>query len=725
MGLFGSTQIYVASTVYNLAGDELKRVQYLKSTVIGSIISDNNFSPVDMIMNSYLPGPGIIARSFFNWSLINYQPLGVPLGSLGGVINIDPAAIVPFLTVPAGTTAAIQSVDSGLCDYSYWAEQWMIINRPALMGTAWSADLTPDFTQIKITFADATTITFTPIGFERGRSYIYVVYTPIDTVPATPPVVHDSIYWFYKVGSGNATLDAAVAPNTSTPGEWFPSIPFRINKTFLSNTFDSAAYVLAQSAYRKATTRKKYSVMIDTIANNASLADIDHAYMMYGVCLNVREQACRQYIYKLFDRVLDTQEFGSAAANSYSTAQLAYIAGGRVGNAPIQPVNNLRIRSTSSLIQVNLDIEIRWTSMSRMVGTGLVRPGIQKARDYWIEKGGTTVAAPTGTINAGGVPVSFTGSGTDLTTIYHQVDDNRWTAIQIGGWKHLNHIYQDKSVEITAAEALDAPDDTGFVIPLHYETLRKMSLVASTQLMTAGTFIIFNSYKIVKQKWYQTGIFKIFLFLVIIAITVAFPPAGGLVGVLGSAAAVGAAVGLSGLIAVIVGAIINALVAMIIAKIIGMVSVKLFGPKWGAIIGAIVSTIALSATAGLMNGQSLSQVWGSMMSASSIINMTSAVGDGISGYLAASVAGIGNEMLAFEKKAGAEQKSVNDKLEALLGGRATLDPMMWTDAGSQTVYESENTFLSRTLMTGTDIADMTLDMLTNYTDYTLATPILN
>lgn len=727
MGLFGSKKVYVASTVYNMAGDELKRVHFLKTAMIGSVIGSTASSPADMIRDTFLPGPGIQARSFFRWALHNYQALGVPIGSLGGVINVDPTVIEPFLGVPAGQTANIQRVDAGMADYSYWAEQWMLINRPTQMGDAWVADLSPDFTQIIITFPDLTTASFVPVGFERGRRYIYVVYSPTDDVAAVPPVVHDSVYWFYKVGSGNAVLDAAVAAQSAEPGEWFPSIPFRIKNNFLSATYSPAAFELAKKAYRKASNRKKYSAMIDQIANNASLGDIDHAYMMYGVCLNVKENACRQYIYKLFDRVLDAQEYGSTAANNYSTDYLAYEAGGQVGNAPIQPINNLRIRSTTSLLEVNLDLEIRWTSMRRMTGTGLVRPGVHKARDYWIEKGGLVTAAPMGSIIAGGVPVSYSGFSTDKTTIYHQISATRWSAIEVGGWKHLNHIYQDKSVEITAAQALDDPDDTGFVIPLHYDVMRKMSIVASTQMMTAATFMVFNSEVTVKTKWYQTLAFKIFIFIAIIAITVLTAGTGTApaVGILGSAAAVGAAVGVTGIIGLIVGAIINALVAMVIAKIIGIVSVKLFGQKWGAIIGAIVSTIALSGGTGLMNGQSLASVWGNMMSAASIIQMTSALGGGIAQYMAASAAGIGAKTAEFNKNYEIQQKEINDKIAGIYGNRATIDPLSATGVGEEYVYESENTFLSRTLMTGTDIAHMTHDMLNNFTEYTLASPVLN
>jgi hypothetical protein len=38
-------------------------------------------------------------------------------------------------------------------------------------------------------------------------------------------------------------------------------------------------------------------------------------------------------------------------------------------------------------------------------------------------------------------------------------------------------------------------------------------------------------------------------------------------------------------------------------------------------------------------------------------------------------------------------------------------------------WESQTAFLDRTLMTGSDIAEMSLDMLTNFTDLTLNTDL--
>jgi hypothetical protein len=514
-------------------------------------------------------------------------------------------------------------------------------------------------------------------------------------------VAQNSVYWFYKVGSGNAALDAAVNAGAAQ-GDFFPVIPFRRENNFLSPTYMPAAYELAKKAYRKASGRKKYSEMIDKIAENESIGDIDHAYMAYGVCLNVREKACREYIYRLFKKLAPGNTSG--------------------GTTSAVPMRSLRVRSTGPLMPNSLDMEIRWTGIRLIQGGGLARPGVRKKGDYWIEKSGVQAGGSIGII--AGTIINISQGDAGKITIYRQTNDAAWEAVEVSGLVHYNHIYRDKSVKIGAHEALDDVDDTGFIIPLHYPTIREMSLAKSTQMMTASTFVVFNSYKVVKQKWYQTGIFKIFIFVLMIVIIVVFPPAGGAAAA-GLGALAAAAVGLTGILAIIVAVAINALVAMIISKILGMIATKLFGEKWGAIIGAVLTMVAMVAMGPLTAGQGLSAVWANMMNPINIIGMTNAVLGGVQGYMQASAAQWGqktqNMMESYEK----QMREIQEKLADLLGNsRGTINPMQLTDAGSLFI-ESEAQFLARTLMTGTDIANMTLDMLNNMSDYTTSLPGAN
>jgi hypothetical protein len=701
VGLFGGKKTYVASTVYNLAGDEADRINFLKTVVISNVLGVSNFSMGDMIQGVYLPGPGISARSFFRWALANYQDMGVPNGNLGGVLEITQAQIEPHLPRPAGHSVVIQAVDTGPADYSWWAEQWMIDNKVELLETEWTADYVDG--QIVITQADNSTDSFVPVGMDPAGTYIYVVYSPKAPAPVPPETepaegtLLKSIYWFYKKGSGIPELDAAVDAGVNS-GEFFPTIPFRYNNQFLSPTYLPAAYELARKAYRKATGRKSYAKIIDKIAENESLGDIDHAFMTYGVCLNVKEKACREYIYRLFKKLADRP-----GSSGYS-------------------LGSLRVKSSGVLMPNSLDMEIRWTSIAKSQGAGL-RAG-RKRGDYWLEKGGLAAGESVDIVGQTAINIMLGQVGT--ITIYHQKTATAWEAITVTGLEHYNHIYDGKSVKITAHEALDDADDTGFIVPLHYPTVRDMSLVDSTQMMTAATFIVFNSYKVVKQKWYQTGIFKIFVFIVIVVITVV-TMGSGTAPAASIGASIAAAAGVTGVMAAVLAAAVNALVGMIISKIITLVTTEIFGAKWGAIIGAIVSIAVTMGMSSAMSGQSLAATWGNMTSnVSGIMEMTSVLGKGITGYMQASAVQVAGKTANLLESYEKQMKEMNEKMLDLLGNRGIIDPMLLTNVNSEPEYpESPAEFLSRTLLTGSDIANMSHDMLNNFAGYTLSLPGTN
>ncbi len=48
--------------------------------------------------------------------------------------------------------------------------------------------------------------------------------------------------------------------------------------------------------------RGKLDDLIETLEENPDLNEIDYAYVMFGVPLNVREQASREYLYRFFDK---------------------------------------------------------------------------------------------------------------------------------------------------------------------------------------------------------------------------------------------------------------------------------------------------------------------------------------------------------------------------------------------------------------------------------------
>lgn len=742
MGLFGGKKTYVASTVYNMAGPEIDRIDYLKSTVGSNVISNTKFTMADTIKECYLKGPGISTRSFHRWANRegNYSMVGIPTMTIN-----SPSYSVPLIEseIPhdSGETVEVSSVHYGPGEYSYWAEQWVLENHQSDFNTNWVADYDFSTNTITITWVDGTTDQFNPIDMSSGENYYFVTYSLKNSTNFL-----GSYMWIYKVGSGNVIMDDMPVEQPLL-GQFLPYIPIRIKNEFLSPTWHADHYETIKKAYKKATRGSKIDKLIEKIADNEDLEDIDFCYMVYGVSLNCLDNSARKYLFKFFDFLRTAEIVGEAEFQGWSgnltTYQTVYHtqrlaiddfreSGGTGGSssdpmftqetptAPPIPVNRIRIRTFGTL-ETNFHMMIEWNAITKTSGTGLKEPGRKKGEVWW---GGTTV------IDSDEGALYFTDGVAEYLKENKQIElnwqksDDEWETLTIKGLLHKNLIYDSKSVDIAAWDALEDTEESGFIVPIHYETLRSMSLIDSTQMMTAGTYLVFNSYKVVKQKWYQTGIFKIFVFIVIIVITTATMGAGG--GLLGAAASIGAALGFSGFMAVLIGAIANAIAGMILMQILTVAGTAVFGEKLGMLIATIASVIAMSVGSSLMAGQSLATAWGNMMNAQNIISLTSSVGEGISGYINAStmeIQGRTQDLVEDYEKRSAELKQ--QYLEEFGYGRFVFDPNLLTNNNPYGLVEMAETFLDRTLMTGMDIAEMTNGMLSDFASLTLDTSTID
>jgi hypothetical protein len=153
----------------------------------------------------------------------------------------------------------------------------------------------------------------------------------------------------------------------------------------------------------------------------------------------------------------------------------------------------------------------------------------------------------------------------------------------------------------------------------------------NTQMATACSFLVFNSYLEVKQKWYQTKLFKILLIVGIVVITIIAPPAGAVATKV--AMATGVFLGLSGTAALIAGFIVNYVAAAIVTNLIMKAATHVFGVKIGTIIGTIASIVTLQMGNNFLLGRSLTAGFGSMMSSVNLLKLTIPIGNAYANYL--------------------------------------------------------------------------------------------
>ena len=110
------------------------------------------------------------------------------------------------------------------------------------------------------------------------------------------------------------------------------------------------------------------------------------------------------------------------------------------------------------------------------------------------------------------------------------------------------------------------------------------------------------------------------------------------------------------------------------------------------------------------------------MKAENILKLIDAAGQGYQAYVRGSITDMQNDLVKIQEQTNAELKRVREAFFDQFGyGGGQIDPMMFIGS-SPVIAESRDTFLARTLMTGSDVADMSHEMLNSYVELTQTLP---
>jgi hypothetical protein len=555
--------------------------------------------------------------------------------------------------------------------------------------------------------------------------------------------------FIYRIGGANTQLNALkndVDTGVVTP-EYFPFIPVRLNNVSINapTHVDSGLRDSCEVAYRKATGNKEnFQSLVDQVEANESLDEIDYAYVQYGVCLNEQDASCKRYLYEFFRKLIPFQNTTSTYFTDYKSTAAEYEAAINeykswlVGqnqkshplwNAPKPAFPTLEAPKTTTIrLQTDnpatddSDMRISWISIDEQLFAGKGKTGAKKG-EVWLEKGETF---DWNTYSVQSRELRSSGNSAKSIKIYFQSDTDNYKLLTIHGLVHENFIYGGKSVHTSAHEALEDADLSGFIVPLHMPTLKEMGLVPGTQMATANTLIVFNSYKVYKKKWYQTflGMLVIVVVVVVAAALIAPAAVGGMAGAFGTNAAVGGALGLTGTGAVVAGAVANALAAIVISTAIMGASTAIFGEKWGAIIGSIISFAVSFGMAGGFSNLS------TLMSPQNLLSFSSAVANGYNGFVQAEIAEMQADLMDRTSEYNRQMKEIDKMIRELGGGNdLSFNPLQLTDSaagngqgGGSYVPETLDEFIQRTTMTGSDIVEVTHSLIANYADMQLTLP---
>ena len=752
MGLFGGRKTIVSSQAYNLLGDAEPTNWTATTLATASLAGAPSLG--EYFKDALFDDAGMRIRKFIKWTngSSGYKDkFGIVSSAFYSDYETSAEAFQPLVQ------EEIRSFESsiGEWDPGHYAEWWIQENHPelALKDYTVEENATQDawqtfHTYLTITFPDEDPTKTKVFSFDEDTMdleglFLYVKYT---TDLGTTIV-------YYQEHSGHPEYDVLFGSRIKQEGTYSPPIPFRIDNKFLSDYEDDTLYYLAKRAFTKAVGQNKYKSFENQIKDNDSIDDVDFAYLVLGVNLNTKTQEGKEYLFKFFQNLYENQPSGSKESSFFV--------------------------SSNDNTNLSFNFIIEWDNSEHSYKSGSCVDGA-KAGEYYLktEYDYGTVMEEDGSEAGNMVPVTVVTA--EHTLFCYQITDNSYEVYDYTGLNHINKVYKGKSVETSGKEALEDKDPSPFIVPLELNSWKELGLVKSNTLAQEVFQIIFNCYVSKKVRWYQSGFFQFALIVAAVVLTYFFPPLGSqaLASALGTSTSVAGAIigGTMMVIAQIAAQIggwfgrIFQLVQVIIAIYSAYSSVAASFQASTKMLEqevAITTTQAISSgvtpamieAAGISMGSSAvaftesgmtmstamlenitaevtlqnfltaaatehlasSAAWGFLSTAKNLLEISKPVVKGMQFYYKLAVEDYQQTLNHLQGQANELNKQIQEASK-IFNSNSIVDVGTILSANYSSM-ESRDAFLQRTSMVGSDIVELSLAMIHNFTEMTLSTEL--
>ncbi len=401
------------------------------------------------------------------------------------------------------------------------------------------------------------TMTLTISEYDGEADYFHAKYT----------VSGQTKYWMYKNDSGTyPLLDAVYTDGPVVSGTYFPFAYFRYNKSSVLGNQTTPAYQTTERMLKYLGI--DYETVAQSIDENPDIADVEQAILMFGVPAVSTNDAENRYLFDYFN-------------NMY------YVMGEDTQGAAVTSILQLFGSGTPKNLSTISDAKFRMTFGNNGIYKRLAAGSV----------------GPVGTYTSSYLRVPTTSTYQDAET---------GQEITVAGFarqhKYCNQVAPGMYEEILVLDLQmkyyiwegynttgDEEDDI-LLVPIDRSIATEYSIPVREELYSRSLHFVFNSRVTQKLKWYQTGIFKAFMVVVAVVITIYNPPAGL------------AALELTGAALVLAAVIYVAIVGVITQKIF-----KLFVKTFGADIAQAIAILAIiyGGYKVFQNGGNLSGTWAS------------------------------------------------------------------------------------------------------------------
>lgn len=709
MGLFSSEEVVtVSATSFNLVS---KIPNTVGASTITAIMTNNSIS--DTILNDAATGLSSEVDKAYKYGLNSYA-LGLPSGTISSTLLAPETVVKACIESEINKTISIifsfyGELTPKLAILNYlrnirgykWSDEQITIHpwltdNPGRLLYLDTAVYSPNTKTIALTYkSPVTSVIHKTIWYDYlyetvtpdpslfiGQTYCTAAYSILNTKTNT---LTGEYYWYYLISTN---IYQELSPEKTGFGQtaYLPVVPIRRANTDLTDDNHNTTDLY--------TTSKKlldiFSIDIDTIADkineNPNIADIDNAYIIFGIDIQTTNEVNIRYLCEYFDYLSDVSVYKKT---DYDTAIVT-------NKRPFANVTDIKT-SVESLEEYGLNIQLRYYYItSELISGSIGSTGTAISK---------TVITPSFTLQ----DISLSTNDVSYIQFQLQISEQVYKEVKVFGLTHINTIYEGYAVTTSLADSQD-DDNNNFIIPLYYGIAKQLPLMVRNKLYYDCFRIIITSYDVQTVAWYQSGIFKVILVAVAIVISVYTGGAGSWLAGLAAAADIG----MIALISYILPAILTYLAVTYGTKLLA----KATGAEWAMVIGAIVTVITVCYQPSSMNiagfelptAQTLLQVGSSLIKAGEQL-VASAITE-IEKEIA--------ELTASEK----EEWTVLEEAEKALDSGIDLNPMRMLSYQQSFVNittESPDYFYNRTIHTG-NIGALSLDVIKYYVDVALTLP---
>lgn len=697
MGLFSrKTIVSVASVIYPMGetGDAIPDV--VKSAVITANLQRR--SAAQAIRASILDGVGIKLAQGFNHARQSYYA-GLPTGLPTNYALRDNRTLELLIEEHLRRTYPSNVVDVTSNSVSYEDDYVTVVRNEiaALYDYDWFEDETLSATgPVQVGASLVMTGPFYDYQDEGGHlddiGYHLVFTNPDATIVAIDEWLPQSIFtgheqrvprvvatytldgspeqtFSYRYGGNDARLNLFLRQLTNNESGTFPAIVLKKNNIYLNDNRFTGSPWETSSAYltsKSYADRMKIEIddVIQLIRDNPSEGDIDFAFIQPGVILSSTTEVAKKYLFHYFMNLYNTHPNNKPAYDAW-VAQAAYPAHNSVKRNVAEncPAQSFHVFDPQALYN-SVDIEIAWRYITHEIKTGSIS-GYQSecgpqeiVRSRWQSK--LTVI-----------------EDYDVTKLYlrRPLTDTTYEELCVVGLWHENYVYKGHSVQSGVWDMFNDPEGdfgTGFFLPLDYGIFLTLNARDRLQLGQEAFHMVFNCYVARKQKWYETGIFKIIL-VIVSAVIIYFSWGtltsfvSGLYTALNAALVVVVGATLAAAIAAVLTAVIITAVYVgisFVAKEAGQWAAEHWGPAWGAVV-QIGVTLALTYGAGQIPGM---PTMPPATLADTVLRTSSFILAAMSAYTEYTYSALQDEIKTWQDYANADNnplKQVNELLEEM------------------------------------------------------------